>query len=97
MANTLTFFTTQEELESLTGLSKERFQENGFTFNDFSFGFVSDETYMALEDPDADMFDRIDDSAPVYVYDLLFTMDGSGSGVRHVEYRGKHYYIKCNS
>ena len=94
---TFTFFTTQEELESLTGLSKEHFQENGFTFNDFSYGFVSEENYMTLEDPAADMFDRIDASAPVYVYDILFTMDGSGSGVRHVEYHGKHYYIKCNS
>lgn len=92
-----TFFTSTEELEILTGLLKENLPENGFTFNDFSYGFVSDENYMALEDSAADMFDRIDVSAPVYAYDILFTMDGSGSGVRHVEYRGKHYYIKCNS
>jgi len=94
---TLTFFTTAEELENLTGLCKEHFQEKGFTFKDFSYGFVSDENYMAMEDPDADMFDRVGASAPAYAYDLLFTMDGSGTGVRHVEYHGKHYYIKCNS
>ena len=84
---TITFFSTEDELKRLTGLTHEDLWEVGFNLDDWDWGFVSDtewEGYFSAEHP-------------YYEYWLLSRMDSYCVGYEHTEFDGKHYYMLYHS
>lgn len=85
---TITFFDTDEELLELTGiLRRDDLWDAGFDLDDWDFGFVSDEPWDHEFDCDGHY----------YMDFILRHMDDYCCGYRHVEYRGKHYYMAYHS
>ena len=87
---TVTFFDTVDELLELTGmLRRDDLWEAGFNLDDWDFGFVSNLEWISYWDGCGD--------SHYYEEWLLNHMDNHCVGYRHVEYRGKHYYMTYHS
>lgn len=88
---TATFFDTREELRELTGLPSDDHDaalwDSGFILDDCDFGFVSDSEWSGVWEIGKN---------PYYEWWLMLKMDDSYC-VRHVEYLGRHYYLKYHS
>ena len=91
MTNTVTFFSTEEDLQSLTGLTHDRLWDAGFDLDDWDFGFVSDTEW---HDPERWFSDR---KYPYHQYWLFTLMNQRGTGCEHTAYGGKHYYMSYHS
>jgi hypothetical protein len=92
----LTMFDTEKDLMKLTGLSHDELWENDFDLDDWAVGFVSDvpltktKTYEYGEH--GEEFDEYEE--PVEdAYWLVHRMEEYGVGYRHVEFKGRHYYM----
>ncbi len=101
MTENLTFFESVEDLEKLTGLSRDELWENGFDLDDMDWGFRSDNCYVKeCKDEFGCSFwgYRDDEGTPEFIHTLLFLwMDSYCVGFRHTEHNGKHYYILYHS
>jgi hypothetical protein len=103
--NTITFFSTREELRQLTGLPDDNYNEAlwnvGFDLDDWDFGFVSDEPFHEMvesEDYEGNPCEvRQGRDEPYYMEWLLNRMDDWCVGYSYTEYAGKHYYIAHHS
>lgn len=91
MTNTVTFFSTEEDLQSLTGLNHDQLWDAGFDLDDWDLGFVSDTEWP---DPDRWFSDR---EYPYHQYWLFTRMNQCGPGCEHTAYGGKHYYMAYHS
>ena len=80
---TITFFSTEDELKRLTGLTHEDLWAVGFNLDDWDWGFVSDAEWESY----------FSDEHPYYEYWLLSHMDSYCMGYEHTEFDGKHYYM----
>ena len=85
---TIIFFSTDEELLQLTGLTqRDDLWTVGFDLDDWDFGFVSD----------TELTEDWDNEHPYYEYWILSRMDNYCCGYNHVKYNGKHYYMVYHS
>lgn len=89
MTNTVTFFSKEEDLRTLTGLDHKGLWDNGFNLDDWDFGFVSNDEWNADGWPFGD--------GPLHQCWLLERMGNYCVGYEHTEYGGKHYYIAYHS
>ena len=92
MLSTVTFFDTREDLRELTGLPADNHDEAlwdaGFDLDDWDLGFASDEEWVD---------NWWDGETPYYKHWLLDRMASHCVGYKHVEYKGKHYYMLYHS
>lgn len=84
---TVTFFSTETELQQLTGLKHNELWDVGFNLDDWDFGFVTDEPW--IEDWTKEH--------PYYEYWMLSRMENYCCGYEHTEFFGKHYYMLYHS
>ena len=80
---TVTFFSTERELQGLTGLTHSELWNEGFNLDDWDWGFVSDVEWEGY----------YNDKHPLYEFWMLSSMGNYCCGYKHVEFDGKHYYI----
>lgn len=88
MKQTITFFDTTKDLETLTGLTADKLGDAGFDLGDMDFGFVTEKEWNQ---------DGWDDDDPCYESWLLYRMGSYCMGYKHTEFNGKHYYILYRS
>ena len=91
MTNTVTFFSTEEDLQALTGLTHDQLWDADFNLDDWDFGFVSDTEWS---EPNLWFSDR---EHPYYQYWLLTRMEQHCVGYEHTAYGGRHYYMSYHS
>ena len=86
---TITFFDTEEELLELTGiLRRDDLWDADFDLDDWDFGFMCQDEWHSYWDGNCSHY---------YEEWMLNHMDNHCVGYRHVEYRGKHYYMAYHS
>lgn len=85
MTQQITFFDSEKDLSTLTGLDHDQLWDAGFNLDDWDFGFVVDRPLSQEWD------------APQFQSWLDDRMDCYCCGSRHVEYGGKHYYMAYHS
>lgn len=88
MLKTVTFFGTEEELSSLTGLDHDGLWNAGFDLDDWDWGFVCTEPF------DSDRYWRSDRQ---YQYWMLDRMDSYCVGYKHTVHKGLHFYMLYHS
>lgn len=92
MADTITFFSTREELREMTGLPGDNHDralwDAGFNLDDWDFGFMTDREWNE---------EAWFCSGPYYEYWLLQHMINHCVGYSHTEYNGRHYYMTYHS
>jgi len=88
MKQTITFFDTTKDLETLTGLTTDKLGSAGFDLDDMDFGFVAEKEWNQ---------DGWDDDDPCYESWLLYRMGSYCMGYKHTEFNGRHYYILYRS
>lgn len=93
MADTITLFSTREELRELTGLPGDNHDialwDAGFDLDDWDFGFVSDREW------NEDVWWNA--GGEYHEFWLLSRMGSHCVGYKHTEYHGRHYYICYHS
>lgn len=85
MMKTAIFFSNEEELQKLTGLSHQALWDNGFDLDDWDWGFVSD-TYWSPHY-----------GSPLYEYWILNHMHNYCTGYKCVNYNNKFFYMLYHS
>lgn len=88
MLKTVTFFGTEKELSSLTGLDHDGLWNAGFDLDDWDWGFVCKEPF------DDDRYWHGDSQ---YQYWMLDRMDSYCVGYKHTAHKGLHYYMLYHS
>lgn len=93
----LIMFTRERELQELTGLDHDNLIAYGFDLDDWSVGFCSDvkltEYKYYQENGQLEYYTK-----PICGSDwLIDRLDSWGTGYRHTEYGGKHYYMAYHS
>ena len=81
------FFDTEEQLQAMTGLDHNWLWDAGFDLDDWDWGFVADREWT--ED-----WGKI---VPEYEWWMIAKMENHCVGYRHVEYKGKHYYMQYHA
>lgn len=86
-------FQTSEDLEKITGLSRDELWNVGFNLDDWDAGFQSDVKLHSKGDKcgvyECDL--EYNDDCPAYW--LMMQMSNYCIGADYVEYKGKHYYM----
>lgn len=85
MIKTATFFSSEKELQKLTGLNHQELWDNGFDLDDWDWGFVSDTYWNPYYD------------GPLYEYWILNHMYNYCTGYKCVNYNDKYYYMLYHS
>jgi hypothetical protein len=88
----MVMFTTEEELEELTGLNRDELWDAGFNLDDWDCGFACDKVLHDVEGTDPETGEITADWHKEG-YWLISRMENYCVGARHVEYKGKHYYM----
>lgn len=87
MVKVITFFSTEIELQGLTGLTHDELWDVGFNLDDWDWGFVSDVEWK----------DYCDNTHPYYESWILGRMNSYCCGYEHVEFDGRHFYMLYHS
>lgn len=83
MMKNVIFFSEEQELQALTGLSHEKLWDNGFNLDDWDWGFCSVEQWGAGDWDQRGPFEDF----------LLGKMDDYCCGYEETYYRGRWYYM----
>lgn len=86
----VTFFHTEEQLSALTGLSHDALWEAGFNLDDWDFGFV---TVQEWPDPES----MWGGDHHYYQWYILNLLSCNCCAVEHVEWQGRHYYMRYHA
>ena len=86
---TVTFFSTEDELQQLTGLDHEGLWYNCFVLDDWDWGFVSEEIWNHNYNPN--------DPDNSFEFWLLNHMHDYCTGYKVTYYKDKYYYMLYHS
>lgn len=99
--NTLTFFTDEIVLTTLTGLSGSELYAAGFPHQNWTWGFVSDVPYVrhVVADEYGDIYEytELRYDAPQYIRQLIDSMTEGNGYYKCVDYGNKYYYFQCHT
>ena len=89
VGETVTFFDNERQLQALTGLDHKGLWDAGFDLDDWDYGFV---TMDEWPDPES----LWSTANPFYQWQLLAMLTNVCT-VEHVEYQGRHYYMRYHA
>ena len=90
VGETVTFFDNERQLQALTGLDHKGLWDAGFDLDDWDYGFVTMEEWY---DPDAPCSANV----PEYQWHIMSLIASNCCELRHVEYKGRHYYMRYHA
>ena len=93
----MTWFETEEELQSLTGLTHDELWEKGFDLDDWDFGIRVDRPLHGEPEEEDDAVDELYEDWNKEGHWLLGRMNEYCSGPRYVKLGRWHYYLVYHS
>lgn len=85
VGETVTFFDNERQLQAMTGLDHNGLWDAGFDLDDWDYGFVTVEEW-----PDPERM--LGANVPEYQWHIMNLCE-----LRHVEYQGRHYYMRYHA